>query len=113
VAQRAGLGLARLGSIAGNSSGDLFLAFATGNRDLPRASLDADPRRELTIRYLNDTTLDPLYQGAVEATEEAIVNALLTAGARTGCDGITAHGLDGERVVEIMARYGRGPRAGR
>jgi len=113
VAQRAGLGLARLGSIAGNSSGDLFLAFATGNRDLPRASLDADPRRELTIRYLNDTTLDPLYQGAVEATEEAIVNALLTAGAMTGCDGITAHGLDGERVVEIMARYGRGPRAGR
>jgi D-aminopeptidase len=111
LAQRAGLGLARLGSIAGNSSGDLFLAFATGNRDLPRAALEADRRREMSIRYLNDTTLDPLYQGAVEATEEAIVNALLTAGTMSGCDGATAHGLDGERVVEIMARYGRGPRA--
>jgi D-aminopeptidase len=113
LAQRAGMGLARLGSIAGNSSGDLFLAFATGNRDLPRAALDADPRRELSIRYLNDTTIDPLFQAAVEATEEAIVNALLTAGTLVGGDGVTAHGLDGERVVEIMARYGRGPRAGR
>jgi len=113
LAQRAGLGLARLGSIAGNSSGDIFLAFATGNRDLPRAALDADARREMTVRYLNDTTLDPLYQGTVEATEEAVVNALLTAGTMTGCDGITAHGLDGERVVQVMARYGRGPRAGR
>jgi D-aminopeptidase len=113
LAQRAGLGLARLGSIAGNSSGDLFLAFATGNRDLPRAALDADPRREMAIRYLNDSTLDPLFQAAVEATEEAIVNALLAAGTMTGCDGVTAHGLDGERVVEIMARYGRGPRAAR
>lgn len=113
LAQRAGLGLARLGSIAGNSSGDIFLAFATGNRDLPRAALDTDPRREMSLRYLNDTTLDPLFQGTVEATEEAIVNALLTAGTMTGCDGITAHGLDGERVVEIMARYRRGPRAGR
>ena len=43
--------------------------------------------------------------------EEAIVNALLVAGTMTGADGITAHGLDGERVVEIMARYGRGPKA--
>ena len=113
LAQRAGLGLARLGSISGNSSGDLFLAFATGNRDLPRAALDADPRREMTLRYVNDTTLDPVFQAAVEATEEAIVNALLTAGTMTGCEGITAHGLDGQRVVEIMARYGRGPLAGR
>ena len=54
-----------------------------------------------------------LFQAAVEATEEAIVNALLAAGTMTGADGITAHGLEGERVVEIMARYGRGPRSGR
>jgi D-aminopeptidase len=110
LAQRAGLGLARLGSIAGNSSGDLFIAFATGNRDLPRAAFDADPRREMSVRYLNDSTLDPLFQAAVETTEESVVNALLTAGTVTGCDGVTALGLDGERVVDIMARYGRGPR---
>ena len=53
----------------------------------------------------------PLFQAAVEAVEEAIVNALLVAGTMTGADGITAHGLDGGRVVEIMARYGRGLKA--
>jgi hypothetical protein len=47
----------------------------------------------------------------VEAVEEAIVNAMLTAGTMTGADGITAHGLDGDEVVEIMGRYGRGPKA--
>jgi D-aminopeptidase len=55
--------------------------------------------------------MTPLFQAALEAVEEAIVNALLTAGTMTGADGITAHGLQGERVVEIMARYGRGPSA--
>jgi len=60
---------------------------------------------------VEDTRMTPLFQAAVEATEEAIVNALLTAGSMTGADGITAHGLDGERVIEIMARHGRGPAA--
>jgi L-aminopeptidase/D-esterase-like protein len=55
--------------------------------------------------------MTPLFQAAVEATEEAILNALLTAGTMTGADGITAHGLDGARVIEIMARHGRGPAA--
>ena len=60
---------------------------------------------------LDDARITPLFQAAVEAVEEAIVNALLVAGTMTGADGITAHGLDGERVVEIMARFGRGPQA--
>ena len=47
----------------------------------------------------------------MEAVEEAVVNALLVAGTMTGADGITAHGLDGDRVVAIMARHGRGPGA--
>jgi L-aminopeptidase/D-esterase-like protein len=60
---------------------------------------------------VDDGRMTPLFQAAVEAVEEAIVNALLVAGTMTGADGITAHGLDGERVVEIMARHGRGPKA--
>ncbi len=60
---------------------------------------------------VEDTRMTPLFQAAVEATEEAIVNALLAAGTMTGADGITAHGLDGGRVVEIMARHRRGPGA--
>ena len=111
LAQRAGLGIARMGSIASTASGDIFLAFATGNRGLPEASPEPDARRVIDVRMVEDTRMTPLFQAAVEATEEAILNALLTAGTMTGADGITAHGLDGARVVEIMARHGRGPAA--
>jgi D-aminopeptidase len=113
LAQRAGLGIARMGGIASTSSGDIFIAFATGNRGLPGAAPEGepDPRQVIDVRMVEDTRMTPLFQAAVEATEEAIVNALLTAGTMTGADGITAHGLDGARVVEIMARHGRGPAA--
>ena len=111
LAQRAGLGIARMGGIGATSSGDIFIAFATGNRGLPEAAPEPDPRRVIDVRMVEDSRMTPLFQAAVEATEEAIVNALLTAGTMTGADGITAHGLDGERVVEIMARYGRSPKA--
>ena len=111
LAQRAGLGIARMGGVGSTSSGDIFIAFATGNRGLPEAAPEPDPRRVIDVRMVEDSRMTPLFQAAVEATEEAIVNALLTAGTMTGADGITAHGLDGERVIEIMARYGRGPKA--
>ena len=111
LAQRAGLGIARMGGIASTGSGDIFVAFATGNRSLPGAALDPDVRRVIDVRMVEDTRMTPLFQAAIEATEEAIVNALLTAGTMVGADGITAQGLDGDRVVEIMARYGRGPAA--
>ncbi len=113
LAQRAGLGLARMGSVASTTSGDLFIAFAIGNRGLPGPETSPRPGVPVAIdvRMLDDTRITPLFQAAVEAVEEAIVNALLTAGTMTGADGITAYGLDGDRVVEIMARYGRGPKA--
>jgi Peptidase family S58 len=57
-----------------------------------------------------DRAITPLFQAAVEATEAAIVNALLAAETMSGRDGITAHALDHERLVDIMARYGRGPK---
>jgi D-aminopeptidase len=112
LAQRAGLGLARMGSIASSGSGDIFIAFATGNRGLPGPASWPAPRAVHDVRMLDDTRLTPLFQAAVESVEEAIVNALLVAGTMTGADGITAHGLDGERVVEIMGRHGRGPLKG-
>ncbi len=113
LAQRAGLGIARMGGIASTGSGDLFLAFATANRGLPGPASEPAPGSpiERTVRMLDDTRITPLFQAAVEAVEEAIVNALLVAETMTGADGITAYGLDGDRVVEIMARHGRGPRA--
>ena len=111
LAQRAGLGIARMGGIGSTGSGDIFIAFATGNRGLPGPATVPAPAAVHDVRMLDDSRITPLFQGAVEAVEEAIVNAMLVAESMTGADGITAHGLDGERVVEIMARHGRGPMA--
>jgi D-aminopeptidase len=113
IAQRAGLGLARMGSIASNGSGDLFIAFATGNRGLAPLGDEKDPRRTVEVRSVVDKGMSPLFQATVEATEAAVVNALLAAETMTGRDGITAHAIDHGRLVDTMARYGRGPRAAR
>lgn len=55
--------------------------------------------------------ITPLFDAVVEATEEAIVNCLLAADTMVGRDGVTAHGLDGARLPEVMSQYGRGPLA--
>jgi D-aminopeptidase len=107
VAQRAGLGIARMGGTGAHSSGDLFLCFATGNRSLPRTSFRADPRIAVDIRALNDFAIGALFDATIEATEEAILNALVAAGTMTGRDGITAHALPHDRLLETMARFGR------
>ena len=107
LAQRAGLGIARMGGTGAHSSGDLFLCFATGNRTLPRTSFRVDPRVTVDIRVLNDFAIGALFDATIEATEEAIVNALVGAATMTGRDGITAHALPHERLLETMARFGR------
>jgi D-aminopeptidase len=111
LAQRASLGLARMGSIASHGSGDIFIAFATGNRDLSRAAGERDPRPTVDLRMVADRVITPLFQAAVEATEAAVVNALLAAETMTGRDGITAHALDHDRLLDVMAEFGHGPRA--
>jgi D-aminopeptidase len=110
LAKRAGLGLARMGSTANHSSGDLILAFATGNRGLASAVSDGGPAT-LDVRMVTEQRMTPLFKATAEATEAAIVNALLAAETLTGRDGITAHRLDPDRLLDAMARYGRGPRA--
>ncbi|MDQ3127701.1 MAG: P1 family peptidase [Chloroflexota bacterium] len=107
LAQRAGLGIARMGGTGAHSSGDLFLCFATGNRMLPRTSFRGDPRVTVDIRVLNDFAISALFDATIEATEEAIVNALVAAATMTGRDGITAHALPHDRLLETMARFGR------
>ena len=110
LAQRAGLGIARVGGTGGQTSGDLFIAFATGNR-LPPAD-DEDGPTWLThdVRTVGDGAIDALFDAVIEATEEAIVNALVAAETMTGRDGLTAHALPHPRLLEVMARYGRDPR---
>jgi D-aminopeptidase len=111
LAQRAGLGIARMGGTGAHSSGDLFLCFATGNRTLPRTSFKRDPRLAADIRVLNDFAIGPLFDATIEATEEAILNALVAAETMTGPDGITAFALPHDRLQETMTRFGRPPRA--
>jgi D-aminopeptidase len=112
LAQRASLGIARMGGIASHGSGDLVIAFATGNRGLSRTAGERDPHITVGAQMVVDRAITPLFQAAVEATEAAIVNALLAAGTMTGRDGITAFRLPQDRLLDVMARYGRGPRAG-
>ena len=108
LAQRAGLGIARAGGTGGHTSGDLFIAFSTGNR-LPIEDEDRPATLAYDVRAVGDAVIDALFDGVIEATEEAIVNALVAAETMTGRDGITAHALPHARLLEVMARYGRGP----
>ena len=110
LAQRAGLGVARAGGTGGHTSGDLFIAFATGNRLAPDDEDLPDDRID-EVRSVGDGIVDALFDGVIEATEEAIINALVAAETMTGRDGTTAHALPHDRLLEVMARYGRGPRA--
>ncbi|HJW21636.1 MAG TPA: P1 family peptidase [Candidatus Limnocylindrales bacterium] len=112
VARRFAVGLARVGGIGATTSGDLFLAFATGNRGMPPAETEGvaiagERPGVLPLRGLADRALDPIFEATVEATEEAIVNALVAAETMTGRDGITAPRLPHERLVEVMRAAGR------
>lgn len=97
ICKRTALGLARTGSAANNSSGDFMLAFSTTRR-LPRASDVA----VLQLPELMNEYIDPLFQAAVESTEEAVLNALCMAETVVGRDGNVAEGLPLERLREIL-----------
>ena len=98
LAQRVGLGVARTGGTGENSSGDIFLAFATGNRGL------AGEARTARVEMLRNEHITGLFFAVIEATEEAIVNALVSAETMTGRGGTTAYRLEPEVLVEVMRR---------
>ncbi|MFN8634701.1 MAG: P1 family peptidase [Chloroflexota bacterium] len=106
LAQRAGLGVARTGGGDGNTSGDIFLAFSTGNAGVPPEH-GADIPLTATVKLLANVHIAELLSAAIEATEAAIVNALLAAETMVGRDGIVAHRLNHARLREVLARYGR------
>jgi D-aminopeptidase len=100
LAQRAGLGVGRLGGAGENGSGDIFIAFSTANRGL--AGGGAKP-----VTMLGNDSLDPLFYATIESTEEAIVNSMLQAETMTGKDGATAYRLDPELLRDVMSSHGR------
>ncbi len=98
LAQRAGLGMARMGGIGHNLSGDIFLTFSTANAH------PQDAEGILSLQSLVSQDMNPLFEAAIEATEEAILNALCAAETLTGFEGHTAHALPLDRLQEIMSR---------
>ena len=102
LARRAALGVARTGSSSGNGSGDIFVAFSTGN---PGASKPDGP---VQLTMLPNDRMNSLFEATVQATEEAIVNALIAAETMTGVDGHKVIALPHNRLKEVMKKYNRG-----
>src|ERR1700689_1798319 len=96
LARRATMGLARTGSISGNSSGDIFVAFSTAN---PHADAEPGPN---TVLAVSNERITPLFSATVEATEEAIVNAMVAAQTMTGVDGHKVEALPHDKLSELM-----------
>jgi D-aminopeptidase len=102
LARRASLGLARLGSTSGNGSGDIFIAFSTAN---PNAA--KPPGGIATLAMLPNDALGPIFDATVQATEEAIVNALVAARDMTGVDGHTVTALPHVGLQQALKKYNR------
>ena len=98
IARRVSLGIGRMGGVASSSSGDLFLAFST---------LPAEPSegRILNLRMLHDNQISPLYTATVQATEEAIINAMLGAETMTGADYYRVTALPHDQVRAVLQRH--------
>ncbi|HZY45582.1 MAG TPA: P1 family peptidase [Anaerolineae bacterium] len=101
LAQRATIGLGRVGGMGHTSSGDIFLAFATGNHIPDRSDNLID------LKMLPHLHLDPFFDGVVEATEEAIINALCMAETMVGFKGRTVYELPLDEVQRVMKKYNR------
>jgi D-aminopeptidase len=102
LGRRASLGLARTGSISGNGSGDLFIAFSTANPNV------ANPDQIThSIQTIPNDLLDPIFSGVVQATEEAIVNALVDNQTMSGANSHRVDALPHDRLREILKRYDR------
>lgn len=95
-----------MGGVGENSSGDLFLCFSTGNRGLPAGDHAAATPATVAVEMVPGQRLTPLFDAVIEATEEAIVNALCGAETMVGRKGATSHALPLERLQELLGRRG-------
>jgi D-aminopeptidase len=102
LARRVSLGLARTGTISGNGSGDLFVAFSTANPNV------ANPDQVThDVQTIPNDLMDPLFIGVVQATEEAVVNALIDNHSMTGRDNHRVNALPHDRLRELLKKYNR------
>jgi D-aminopeptidase len=104
LARRVSLGLARTGTTSGNGSGDLFIAFSTANPNV------ANPDQVThSVQTIPNDLMDPLFGGVVQATEEAVVNALIDNRSMTGRDNHRVDALPHDRLRELLKKYNRLP----
>ena len=101
IARRVTLGLGRLGSISGNGSGDIFIAFSTANAGAGLV------QRSANVQTLANGQMDSLFEATVQATEEAVVNAMIAAKTMTGINGYTVEALPHDRLREVLKKYNR------
>jgi D-aminopeptidase len=101
IARRASLGVARTGSVSGNGSGDIFVAFSTAN---PHADDFPGPNSVTTVA---NGKISPIFEATVQATEEAIVNAMVGAKTMTGVNGRTVVALPHEKLQQVLKKYNR------
>ena len=101
IARRVSLGIGINGGVGANSSGDIFMAFSTANEQASRGS-GITP-----VRMLANDEINPVFVATVQATEEAIINAMVAAETMTGIDGHTAHALPHDRLREVLRKYNR------
>jgi len=102
IAKRVTLGLGRLGSISGDGSGDIFIAFSTAN-----SGAGLEQKKPVAVQMLPNDRMDALFEATVQATEEAVVNALVAARTMTGADGHTVEALPHDRLREVLKKYNR------
>ncbi|HMH32347.1 MAG TPA: P1 family peptidase, partial [Puia sp.] len=101
LAQRVQLGIARVGGIGGNGSGDIFIAFSTANKNAFNRNAETN-----VDMYPNDR-IGALFNATIQCTEEAIINALFAAKTMVGINGNTVFELPKEKVVQLMKKYNR------
>ena len=101
IAQRVQLGIAKVGGIGGNGSGDIFIAFSTANKSA------FNRKAETTVSLYPNDNMNPLFSATIQATEEAIVNALFAAKTMIGINGNTIPELPKEKVMRLMKKYKR------
>jgi D-aminopeptidase len=101
IAERATLGIGRTGGIGSDSSGDIFVAFSTAN---PAAASGTGP---VKVEMLPNDRINPLFTATIQATEEAIINAMVAAETMEGVDGHVVYAIPHDRLRAVLKKYGR------
>ncbi len=101
LARRVSLGLGRDGSISGNGSGDIFIAFSTAN---PHSEVG---KKEVTVKLLPNDAIDPIFAATVQATEEAVLNAMVAADTMTGIENHKVIALPHDQLRAVLKKYNR------